>query len=268
MQYQYIPELHPRPDFGWSSALQLHVSRPLFSLDAREAREDWMEKSKHTAIHRALLCHADADAVPLKDVVATSKGDVDTPCRIYGWTPMEWGIFMYVPDVVEILLEGGADLKKGYPLHRAANTGNIQALRSLMHAGADINLQDEMGRTPLHFIAYEGKDAAATELFKFGGTKLRWDALSIFGHTPLERAQHGRSYFSALGLNVDGHDRIIQSLSALQEARRREAPSLENSIAFRDQLTVHHGGNAIPGSFLEEWIGEHFVYNRGIGTHT
>jgi ankyrin repeat protein len=49
-------------------------------------------------------------------------------------------------------------------LHRAAHLGDLDAIRSLIAAGADLNARDANGRKPVHVAAFASNDAALEAL--------------------------------------------------------------------------------------------------------
>ena len=53
-------------------------------------------------------------------------------------------------------------------LHRAAQDGNIPAIRQLVAKGADVNARDAGGRTPAHVAAFASKDDALMALAAVG----------------------------------------------------------------------------------------------------
>lgn len=63
-------------------------------------------------------------------------------------------VAMYNEDreIVELLLATGADIT----IHLAAFAGDIEKTKSLIDEGIDINLQNEIGYTPLHYAAMAG----------------------------------------------------------------------------------------------------------------
>ena len=96
--------------------------------------------------------------------------------------------------IVEFLLEKGAKTdiageskgqvaEKDYPLHRAV--GDARLVRMLLDRGADPNMPDLRGRTPLHIAALAG-DAEAAELLLARKAKL--NPLDFSRRTPLDLA--------------------------------------------------------------------------------
>lgn len=78
-------------------------------------------------------------------------------------------------DLTQLVLLGAdpcAQQSKGATgLHRAAESGNVDAARFLIDAGADVDARDHKGRTPLLKGAYYGSAGVVTELLKAGADK-------------------------------------------------------------------------------------------------
>jgi len=53
-------------------------------------------------------------------------------------------------------------------LHRAARTGDLDQIKSILNEGADINMQNIFGHTPLHGAAFNGKIDAVKMLIVSG----------------------------------------------------------------------------------------------------
>jgi len=68
------------------------------------------------------------------------------------------------------------------PLHYAALSNDVVAVRTLIATGEALDARDGQGFTPLHFAAQEGSVDAARALLNAGAEV---DAENIFGNTPL-----------------------------------------------------------------------------------
>ena len=94
------------------------------------------------------------------------------------------------------------------PLHFAAASGNAEAFKALVAAGADIEARDENGRTPLHFVAAHG-NAEAIKASVAAGADI--EARDENGRTPLyfAAANAAAESFKALvaaGADIEARD--------------------------------------------------------------
>lgn len=71
------------------------------------------------------------------------------------------------------------------PLHVMAWRNDVEAVRILIGAGADVNAKGEMDETPLHIAVHQENRAMIRALLEAGA---RDDIRSEFGDTPRERA--------------------------------------------------------------------------------
>ena len=71
-------------------------------------------------------------------------------------------------------------------LLEAAKVGNVNEVQSLLTAGANVNIKDEYGQTPLHRAAINGHTEAVNALIKEGGADV--NAQDIYRQTPLHCA--------------------------------------------------------------------------------
>jgi cytohesin len=112
-----------------------------------------------SAIPAILLLNAAATAGDLAEVkrLVIDCG-IDPNKGVNGRTPLREAAAWGHPEVVEFLLEHGADPNiqdnnGGTPLHVAAWNGHREVVELLLEHGANPNVQDDDGDTPLHLAA-------------------------------------------------------------------------------------------------------------------
>ncbi|CAM9682229.1 unnamed protein product, partial [Hapterophycus canaliculatus] len=99
-----------------------------------------------------------------------------------GYTALHWTATDGVAGVVDALLEAGANLEApssavrlcgGYsfkgitPLHLAAFWRKFEAMASLLHKGANVNVKDHEGLTPLHVVCKSSVQVHSAEVADF-----------------------------------------------------------------------------------------------------
>ena len=75
-------------------------------------------------------------------------------------------------------------------LHYAARNGHLNVVGALIGSGADVNIQDKDGNTPLHTAVLEGDNSKALNLLKKGA---RTDIKNNDGKTALQIAKEENS---------------------------------------------------------------------------
>lgn len=85
-------------------------------------------------------------------------------------TPLTLAIETGMPDVIAAILGAGANLEGpgDPPLHFASSEGDLDMVRAVFEAGADIDLNDAEGMTPLHHAALEGHVEVVEFLISMG----------------------------------------------------------------------------------------------------
>lgn len=108
------------------------------------------------------------------------------------------------------------------PLHDAAESGDLELIRTLLSEGAAIHDRDENGNTALHFAALNGH-AKLTAFLLDAGTPI--DVTNRFGVTPLMLAEYHDHYDLAKWLVLHGADPNMQasdSSTVLSEAWKKD----------------------------------------------
>lgn len=93
-----------------------------------------------------------------------------------GWTPLHLAVFFGRVNVVHYLLSRGADInavsgneQRVTPLHSAlANPQNSAVGQLLIGAGAELDIKQAEGYTPLHYAAANGLDQVVRSLLAHG----------------------------------------------------------------------------------------------------
>jgi len=86
-----------------------------------------------------------------------------------------------------IMTVNSRDASGDTPLHIASIWGDIDAIETLLAAGADINARGDMNCTPLHYAVSQNKVEAAKSLIKHGALLDIKDEIS--GWTPVDKAR-------------------------------------------------------------------------------
>ncbi len=121
---------------------------------------------------------AQVKAWALKDIQLVNLKDEN------GRTPLHWASRGIHLDILEYLVENGADVNARdndavAPLHSLSYRGNARAMEILIKGGADIEVKEANGMTPLMYAAYGGQNAAAAMLFKYGAKVETKDATGL-----------------------------------------------------------------------------------------
>ena len=94
------------------------------------------------------------------------------------------------PETARLLLEKGVSLYKGYPLHNAVESGNLELVRLFLEKGSAPNSINMNGETAVHVAAAKDKqDIAKLLMAKGGDAKMK----NFKGKTPLDLAKDAKN---------------------------------------------------------------------------
>jgi uncharacterized protein len=127
--------------------------------------------------------------LPLVKQLVERNADVNKP----GWTPLHYAASSGQVLVIEFLLEHSAYIDAespngSTPLMMAAMYGSPEAVKVLIQAGADLNVQNQLGLTALDF-AVRGRRQNAKALIETG---LQRQALPMTSTQPMDFGFKGR----------------------------------------------------------------------------
>jgi uncharacterized protein len=151
-------------DPGLASAREEGVSAVLVSLYHRQ-----------DATREALLA-AGAEIGPLEAAALGRLDGLDPGARgADGFTALHLAAFFGGADAVRALLEAGADANvdaenplRVRPLHSAVASRDRESVRALLEAGAEPNVVQQGGFTPIHGAAHAGDAEMVRILLKYG----------------------------------------------------------------------------------------------------
>ena len=167
----------------------------------------------------ALLIEQAAEDAKFADADAKKTKDVDN----FGW------LIAIVPAIiiiVALMLKSPSKTQKviviqppGISIHKAADRGNIEAVKQHLNAGTDVNAKGSIGQTALHDAAINGHNEIAKLLISKGADV---DAKKNPGETPLHAASRALAGLEFAGdtsewpadLSVDGIKEIVELLIA------------------------------------------------------
>jgi ankyrin repeat protein len=173
-----------------------------------------------------------------------------------GATPLYLAILAKQPLMVKYFLDHGANpniphaATGEFPAHKAAELGQIESLRYLFHAGADVNARTEARHTPLF---YAGNVATLEELINAGADVTARDAS---GRNPLffiadETAQEAIKPLIKAGARVNTQD--IDGNTPLHTAIMRGKPNLVKALLDHDaDLNIFNKAQKTPYMYGKE----------------
>jgi ankyrin repeat protein len=176
--------------------------RQAAAADAEQSSGDSQSAPKESSYKQALFLRAvnNEDIEAVRQFLADGV-DVNDPMED-GSTAIRMAIWQNNPELVELLIAGGANLETrdswgNTPLHEAC-TGCLEIVRLLVAERVDLNAKNEEGETPLH-IAAQAEEAYGYQIAKIlieNGADV--NAKDKEGSTPLDKALEGNPHTANL----------------------------------------------------------------------
>jgi cytohesin len=124
------------------------------------------------------------DHKEIVELLITKGADVNA-IDAAGQTPLDWAVGGNYKETADLLRKHGGKTGEELSIHKAAEAGNIEAVKQHLAAGTDVDAKDMIGTTPLHLAAWEGHKEVV-ELLIANGADV--NAKDKDGTTPLDRA--------------------------------------------------------------------------------
>lgn len=172
-----------------------------------------------------------------------AKGAVVEDTGSKAWQPLHVAVEKGYGDLVQLLLEHGADVNRRYwgnriPLHEITywKKDHVEITQLLLAYGAEVNAVDSYRETPLHKAAREGLTGAVSLLLEKGA---RLDIINDMEQTPLDLADHeGRQAVVRLLLSM--HSAAKKGDLAAVKDLIKTYPQLINSRDLDGKTPLHY----------------------------
>lgn len=129
----------------------------------------------------ALACAIDAGSVEMVALILDHGAVVNPPQKAGKtfWPPLSRAAgYKNNPQIVRLLIERGADVKKGKPLHEAVGFKSLESAKMLIEHGANVNEEDSLGSTPL-LVAIQSRSYDMVRLLLENGARAGSDAVEL-----------------------------------------------------------------------------------------
>jgi len=185
------------------------------------------------SIHQAAK-KGNIEAVKQHLAAGTDMNAID----LNGMTPID----LADGEIAALLLKHGGKTGEELSIHKAAMSGNIEAVKQHLNDGAEVNAKNSDGRTPLH-LAAEGGHGEIVELLILKGanvnakndggeTPLDWATMSYPETAPLLRKHGGKTSeeLNSIRINWEAKKRSVADLLRKHGGKTSEELKAEESI--------------------------------------
>lgn len=192
-------------------------------LEHAAAKGDWEFVTKLLAAGADTVVrrHAVLDRSPLVAAAQGGNGSIVAALLENGSAPdgEERETSVYLDDDTNVIITGSSasvvsdtqstsspGIGRRSPLHFAASGGHLAAVRALLSAGADTDVEDEDGCSALHLAVFRGYEEVVQELVSAGANV---DTSDSEGETPLHTACSHGNLAMVRAILRDSHDRKL-----------------------------------------------------------
>lgn len=157
----------------------------IITLVSGGAHMDFRNRHGFTPIHKSALT-SNSEAIKTLLDLGASPNYKD----LRYLTPLYYAVTKDDPVCSEMLLNeraviGTTDEQGWFEIHQACRSGKVQALEHLIYYGADMDVQNASGNTPLHVCAVTNQESCARVLLFRGANKV---IVNLNNQTPYEAA--------------------------------------------------------------------------------
>ncbi|MBM3572314.1 MAG: hypothetical protein FJX52_08140 [Alphaproteobacteria bacterium] len=165
-------DIDARDEQGWTGlywAVDMRNTDNVRALCAAGADVDSVEyKENTTPLFRAIY----KGAVDIALLLLEHSRNVNIEAKNDGGTPLLWAVGTDSRELVQRLVEKGADIHAPGVLQSAAFNGRLEHIDYLLAKGADINARNRYGNTCMHVVAGRGNVSALKWLLERGADPL------------------------------------------------------------------------------------------------
>lgn len=190
---------------------------------------EWVEEQQFPPLHKIILGLRCTNVMrDVESRLSVSTAEINSP-DAKGRTALAWAAARGEDDIVQLLLHYGANpnlacVTGNTPLLRAARSGSPKCVCYLIEAGAIVDWQSVQGFTALHYATYYTNDRGLVETLVLAGADI--EVKDSYGWTPLactaeSDAVSCATVLLAHGANTESKD--VQGWTPMKRAARRNS---------------------------------------------